>query len=71
MPSKKSAARNTRNLFDTSHGAGKGSKPRPVQQPAYRDNYDAIDWGRSDKRGSRVVLFPGFDNFDKFGARGV
>ena len=42
MPSKVGDARNTRELFDTSHGAGKGSAPRPVDQKVFRENISQI-----------------------------
>ena len=29
--------------------AGKGSKPRKVNGPKYRDNFDNIKWGKSPK----------------------
>lgn len=35
---------NSRGLLD--HGAGKGSAPRHKLNKSWRDNYDAIDWGR-------------------------
>jgi hypothetical protein len=41
MPSRKSAATNTRNLFDNAHGAGKGDKSRVTNTAAYVENFPA------------------------------
>lgn len=41
---RKSKGQTTRDVVN--HGAGKGDKTRVTDVKAYRENYDAISWGR-------------------------
>jgi hypothetical protein len=44
MTGKKGAISNTRGLFSEAHDAGKGDKPRQVDQKKYDVHFDDIDW---------------------------
>tara|TARA_R100000008_G_scaffold67884_1_gene44997 strand:+ start:16911 stop:17078 length:168 start_codon:yes stop_codon:yes gene_type:complete len=39
----------SKNKENKDKGAGKGDKPRGGFSRNYRDNYDVINWGESDK----------------------
>jgi hypothetical protein len=41
-------------------GAGKGSKPRPVNKQVYDSNYDEIDWTKKKDKSDKCekIFFP-------------